>query len=242
MPKLSDVRNPQVAIATEIYTEDSVLIGKFYNENRTPVKFSEISKNAVDALIATEDVRFYKHHGLDLFALAGGVYSTTKGDERGASTITQQLAKNMYNIRKRNNQGLLQRVRFVGTLISKTKEWITSIKLELFYSKEEILEMYFNTVDFGNNWFGIKVASQNYFSKQPAELNLQESATLIGLLKATSSYNPLTNKKRSLKRRNVVLSQMEKYGYISEQVADSVSSLPLTLNRAKNNPGIKFLS
>ena len=239
MPKLSDVRNPQVAIATEIYTEDSVLIGKFYNENRTPVKFSEISKNAVDALIATEDVRFYKHHGLDLFALAGGVYSTTKGDERGASTITQQLAKNMYNIRKRNNQGLLQRVRFVGTLISKTKEWITSIKLELFYSKEEIIEMYFNTVDFGNNWFGIKVASQNYFSKQPAELNLQESATLIGLLKATSSYNPLTNKKRSLKRRNVVLSQMEKYGYISEQVADSVSSLPLTLNRAKNNPGTK---
>ncbi|MBS1764330.1 MAG: transglycosylase domain-containing protein [Bacteroidetes bacterium] len=237
MPKLSDVRNPQVAIATEIYTEDSVLLGKFYNENRTPVQFSAISKNAVDALVATEDVRFYQHHGLDLFALAGGIYSTTRGDERGASTITQQLAKNMYNIRKRKNQGLLQHVPFLNTIISKTKEWITSLKLEVFYSKDEILEMYFNTVDFGNNWYGIKVAAQNYFSKQPSQLNLEESATLIGLLKATSSYNPLTNKKRSRDRRNVVLSQMKKYGFISQQVADSVMQLPLKLNRAKNNPG-----
>jgi penicillin-binding protein 1A len=239
MPKMSEVRNPQVAIATEIYTEDSVLIGKYYHENRTPVRFDSISTYAVQALVATEDVRFYKHFGLDLYALISGAYSTAKGDERGASTITQQLAKNMYSTRKKVNQGLLQHIPLVGTLVSKSKEWVTSVKLEMFYSKDEILEMYFNTVDFGNNWYGIKVAAQNYFSKQPSELNLQESATLIGLLKATSSYNPLNNKKRSLNRRNIVLSQMQKYGYISQATYDSISPLPLNLKRPTNNPATK---
>lgn len=239
MPKMSEVKNPQVAIATEIYTEDSVLIGKYYHENRTPLSFDSISTYAVQALVATEDVRFYKHFGLDLYALISGAYSTAKGDERGASTITQQLAKNMYSIRKKTNQGLLQHIPFIGTLVSKSKEWVTSVKLEMFYSKAEILEMYFNTVDFGNNWFGIKVAAQNYFSKQPSELNLQEAATLIGLLKATSSYNPLNNKKRSLARRNIVLSQMQKYGYISQAVFDSVSSMPLNIKRPKNQSATK---
>ncbi len=235
MPNASEVRDPQVAIASEVYTADSVLIGKFYNENRTPVPFSEISPNVIKALIATEDVRFYKHHGMDLFALAGGVYSTAKGDDRGASTITQQLAKNMFSTRKKINQGLLQYIPFIRTVVSKTKEWVTALKLELFYSKNEILEMYLNTVDYGNNWFGIKVASKNYFNKPPADLNVEEAATLIGLLKATSSYNPIRNKKSAKLRRNVVLSQLLKYNELTQQQYDSISQLPIALKSRKNN-------
>jgi penicillin-binding protein 1A len=239
MPSLKDVKHPEVAMASEVYTADSVLIGRFYNENRTPVAFDQISHATINALVATEDIRFYKHHGLDLFALAGGIYSTAKGDERGASTITQQLAKNMYQTRRRINQGLLQHIPIINTLISKSKEWMLAVKLELFYSKNEILEMYLNTVDFGNNWFGVKVASQNYFDKTPAFLNIQESATLIGLLKATTSYNPLTNKKRALVRRNVVLAQMLKYNFITQAEFDSISFLPLIINRPVNNPDSK---
>lgn len=235
MPNASEVKNPQVAIASEVYSADSVLIGKFYNENRTPIHFSEISPNVIQALIATEDVRFYQHHGMDLFALAGGVYSTAKGDGRGASTITQQLAKNMFNTRKKINQGLLQYIPYIRTIVSKTKEWVTAIKLELFYSKNEILEMYLNTVDYGNNWFGIKVASKNYFGKLPADLTIEEAATLIGLLKATSSYNPIRNKKNSKLRRNVVLSQLVKYKELTQQQYDSIAELPIVLKLRKNS-------
>lgn len=235
MPNASEVRNPEVAIASEVYTADSVLIGKYYNENRTPVHFSEISPNIIKALIATEDIRFYEHHGMDLLALAGGMYSTAKGDDRGASTITQQLAKNMFKTRKKINQGLLQYIPYVRTIVSKTKEWVTAIKLELFYSKNEILEMYLNTVDYGNNWFGIKVASKNYFSKQPADLTIEEAATLIGLLKATSSYNPIRNKKNAKVRRNVVLGQLVKYNELTQEHYDSISELPITLKLRKNS-------
>lgn len=233
LPDLAEVRNPQVAIATEFYSKDSVLLGKFYNENRTPVTFDKISPYAVNALIATEDVRFYKHHGMDFQSLFGSVASTATGDGRGGSTITQQLVKNMYNTRKIVNMGLLQHIPFVRTVVAKTKEWLTAFKLESFYNKNEILEMYFNTVDFGNNSFGIKVASQNYFSKQPLDLKLEEAATLVGLLKATTSYNPIRSKKRAKERRNVVLGQMLKYNYIQQNVYDSVTKLPMTLKLRK---------
>lgn len=233
LPDLNDVKNPQVAIATEIYSKDSVLLGKFYNENRTPTTLDSISPFAVNALIATEDVRFYSHHGMDFQSLFGSVASTATGEERGGSTITQQLVKNMYNTRKKINMGLLQHLPYVRTVVAKTKEWLTAFKLESFYSKNEILEMYFNTVDFGNNSFGIKVASQNYFSKQPINLKVEEAATLVGLLKATTSYNPVRNKKRAKERRNVVLAQMLKYNYIDQNVFDSVSQLPMKLNLRK---------
>ncbi len=235
MPNTAEVKDPQVAIASEVYTADSVLIGKFYNENRTPVRFSEISPNAVKALIATEDVRFYEHNGMDIWSLVGGIYSTAKGDERGGSTITQQLAKNMFQTRKKVNQGLLQYIPYVRTIVSKTKEWVTAIKLELFYSKNEILEMYFNTVDYGNNWYGIKVASRNYFNKSQADLSMVEAATLIGLLKATSSYNPIRNKKRAKARRNVVLGQLLKYENITAADHDSLCELPIALSLRKND-------
>ncbi len=233
LPDAEDVANPEVSIATELYTMDSVLIGKYYNENRTPVSFEKISPFSVNALIATEDVRFYEHNGMDFKSLFGSVVATATGDDRGGSTITQQLVKNMFNTRKKVNMGLLQYIPYVRTVVAKTKEWLTAFKLESFYGKKKILEMYFNTVDFGNNSFGIKVASQNYFSKQPADLRLEEAATLVGLLKATSTYNPIRNKKRALERRNVVLSQMLKYNFITQQSYDSVSSLPLVLNLRK---------
>jgi penicillin-binding protein 1A len=233
LPSVRDVEHPEVSIATELYTADSVLLGKYYNENRTPVKFDKISPYAVDALIATEDVRFYKHNGMDFQSLFGSMAATATGDERGGSTITQQLVKNIYNTRQKTNMGLLQHIPYVRTVVAKTKEWLTAFKLESFYTKEEILEMYFNTVDFGNNSFGIKVASQNFFSKQPADLKLEEAATLVGLLKATTSYNPIRSKKRAKERRNVVLSQMLKYSYINKNVYDSVSQLPMKLNLRK---------
>ncbi|HRC32014.1 MAG TPA: transglycosylase domain-containing protein [Bacteroidia bacterium] len=236
-PTLEEIRHPDVAIASELISTDSVIIGKYYYENRTPITYDKISPLLVDALVATEDVRFYKHHGLDIYALISSMVSTAQGDQRGGSTITQQLVKNMFKTRKETNQGLLQYIPIVKTVIYKSKEWITATKLELFYSKQDILEMYFNTVDFGNNWFGVKVASQNYFSKQPLELKLEEAALLVGMLKATSSYNPIRNKKRSTERRNVVLGQMLKYDYIKQNTFDSVSALPikLTLKQKKRS-------
>jgi penicillin-binding protein 1A len=236
LPNFDDVKNPPVAIASEVYGVDSVLIAKFYTENRTPIPINQVSENAINALIATEDIRFRQHHGFDLKGLLAGFFSTVKGDQRGASTLTQQLAKNMFRTRDEVNQGWMSHLPIIGKLIDKTKEWAIAIKLELYYSKDEILEMYFNTVEFGNNWFGLKIASQNYFGKQPSALNTQEAATLVGLLKATTSYNPIKYKARSLQRRNVVLSQMEKYNFISATEADSLKQLPIVL-KSKNKKG-----
>lgn len=231
MPNMNEVRNPEVAIATEIYSCDSVLIGRFYTENRTPISFKEISPELVKALLCTEDVRFYSHFGFDMKGVMAGIFSSVQGDNRGASTITQQLAKNMFKTRSNENSGLLGSIPLIGTIISKTKEWVTAIKLEIFYSKDEILEMYFNTVEFGNNWFGIKVASQNYFGKQPSQINTQEAATLVGLLKATTTYNPLRYKDRSRSRRNIVLGQMLKYDSLTQKQFDSLSILPIVLKK-----------
>lgn len=231
MPDHADLSNPEVAEASEIYTLDSIPLGKFFKENRTPVKINQVSPLMTKALVATEDERFYEHNGFDLISLVGSMASTMQGDERGGSTITQQLAKNLFRTRAASSQGLLGRIPVVRTVIYKTKEWITAFKLELFYTKDEILEMYLNTVEFGNNWFGIKVASWHYFQKHPSELNLQECALLTGLLKATTSYNPYHNPGQAIQRRNVVLRQMVKNSMITKAVADSVSQLALVLNR-----------
>ncbi|HQU99865.1 MAG TPA: transglycosylase domain-containing protein, partial [Bacteroidia bacterium] len=233
VPALKDIKNPQVAIASDIYSADSVLLGRYYIENRTPVSYNEMSPWLTSALVATEDARFYKHHGLDLFALAGSVWQTAQGDQRGGSTITQQLVKNIFKTRAVASQGLLRHVPGVRTFVYKTKEWLTALKLEFYFSKNDILELYLNSVDFGNNWFGVKVASNNYFSKPPLKLQAEEAAMLIGMLKATTTYNPKRNKTKSLQRRNVVLAQMAKYNYISVQQSDSLQALPLKLNLRK---------
>jgi len=231
-PSVDRLQKTEVAQASELYTIDSVLLGRYYRENRSIIDYDKISPNLTKALVATEDVRFYEHSGIDLKAMVAVAASLLKGDaERGGgSTITQQLAKNLFKTRGANSQGVLSKVPGLKTLIYKAKEWIVAIRLEQTYTKEEILALYLNTVDFGSNSFGIKVAAKTFFNTTPDSLSLTQSATLIGVLKATSLYSPFNRPENSLRRRNVVLSQMAKYGFIPWSVQDSLSKTPLALN------------
>jgi penicillin-binding protein 1A len=229
-PDMEDIKTPSMSVSSEVYTADGKLIGRFYKENRSPVDYKSISPNLINALVATEDVRFYKHGGVDFWGFLGSLASTAKGERRGGSTITQQLAKNLFSTRKRKSQGLIRHVPLLKTVVFKCKEWITAYKIEHQYNKQQILTMYLNTVPFGNNSFGIKTATLKYFNKNPGDVNPAEAATLIGMLKATSTYNPKTNPEKSLERRNVVLSQMEKYGYLKKPEYTANVALPLNLN------------
>ena len=221
---------PELNVSSELYTADSVLLGRYYKQDRDPVPFDSISKNITNALIATEDVRFYKHHGVDFVGLFGGIVSTISGSDRGASTITQQLAKNLYRTRYKDAQGLLGKIPGVGLLVTKYKEWMTAFKLESKYSKEEIMTMYLNTVSFSNNAYGIKSASIRYFDKLPSEVTVNEAAVLVGMLKGTTLYNPIRNPKNALARRNTVLSQMQKEGYLKQEKMDKLAKDSLGLN------------
>jgi penicillin-binding protein 1A len=227
---MKDIKSPSMSVGSQVYTADGKLIGEYYRENRSPVEFKEINKNIINALIATEDVRFYKHGGVDFYSFFTSVMSTATGDKRGGSTITQQLAKNLYSTRKRKSQGVLSHVPLVRTLVSKCKEWITAYKIEHHYNKQEILTLYLNTVPFGNNSFGIKTATLKFFDKTPDAVSVTEAATLIGMLKATSTYNPINYPARAVKRRNTVLSQMEKYGYLNKPEFNKYTKLPIGLN------------
>ena len=214
-------------IASELYTADGKLIGRYYKENRTPVEYEKIAPSVVDALIATEDVRFFEHSGVDFRSLVSSLVSTASGDRRGASTITQQLAKNLYRTRNKKSEGLIKYVPGLRTLVYKFKELMTAIKLEGYYTKPQILTLYLNTVPFGGNTYGIKTAAKHFFNKQPAELKVYESATLIGILKANTTYNPVRNPEKSFERRNVVLSQMQKYNYLTSAEYARYSQVPL---------------
>ena len=229
-PDTGDIKNPTLSIASDVYTADGKLIGRYYKENRSPVEFEKISPNLVHALVSTEDTRFYQHHGVDFYGLFSSMVSTATGDRRGASTITQQLAKNLFQTRKKKYQGPISHVPILRTIAYKFKEWLTAFKIERAYSKNEILTLYFNTVPFGNNSFGIKTASLKYFNKNPDQVNPAEAATLIGMLKATSTYNPIKNPEKSKERRNIVLSQMEKYGYIDKSEFNNYSASPIQLD------------
>jgi penicillin-binding protein 1A len=229
-PDMNDIKNPTMSVGSQLYTADGKLIGQYYKENRSPVAFKDISPNLINALICTEDVRFYSHHGVDLYSFFTSMLSTAKGDKRGGSTITQQLAKNLFETRKRKSQGLIKHVPVLSTVVYKCKEWLTALEIEHVYSKQEILELYLNTVPFGNNSYGIKTATLKYFDKTPDKVNPAEAATLIGMLKATSTYNPINNPEKSLARRNTVLSQMEKYGKLTKADYDTNVALPLNLN------------
>jgi penicillin-binding protein 1A len=234
-PAIDNDKAPEMSVASELYTADSVLIGKYFIENRIPVAYDEISQNIINALIATEDARFYEHSGIDVKATFSVFWYMLNGDSRGGSTISQQLAKNLYKTRK-TSRGLLGYVPYVRTFISKTKEWITAVKLERNYSKQEILTMYLNTVDFGSNAFGIKVACRTFFNKLPSKVNIQEAATLVGMLKAPTAFSPAVHPDKSLARRNVVLSQMLKYNYINQIQYDSISKLPIVLDYSVEDP------
>jgi penicillin-binding protein 1A len=234
-PGLDKLQNPRMEMASELYTADGKLIGKYYRENRSPVQYNKISPVLINALIATEDIRFYEHSGIDAKSILAALADVIKGDGRGASTITQQLAKNLYKTREKESEGFLYKFPALRTLVIKTKEWLTAIKLERTYSKEEIITLYLNTVDFGSNAFGIKIAAKTFFDKSPDSLHIQEAATLVGLLKATTFYSPILNPDKSLQRRNVVLSQMAKYKFIKPAQYDSISKLPIKLKYTVEN-------
>ncbi|MCX2479907.1 transglycosylase domain-containing protein [Pedobacter sp. MC2016-15] len=236
-PSIHDIKMPTLSVGSELYTADGKLIGRYYKENRTPVDFKQISPTVINALVATEDVRFYKHIGIDFRSLLSSGISTASGDKRGASTITQQLAKNMYRTRYNKSQGLIKYIPVVRTIVSKLKEWMTAIKLEGNYSKNDIITMYLNTVSFGNNSYGIKTAARIYFDKETDSLSVPESALLVGMLKGTSTYNPVRYPERALERRNVSLSQMNKYGYITAQELATYKSLPLKLKEGRVDEG-----
>ena len=236
-PTIKDIKTPNINVVSELFTSDGKLIGKYYKENRTPVEYDSISPAIIDALVATEDVRFYEHSGIDIRSLISSIVSTASGDKRGASTITQQLAKNLYSTRNRKSQGIIKYIPLVRTVVFKLKEWVTAYKLESYYSKKEILTLYLNTVPFGNNTFGIKTASKRYFNKNVHKLQVEEAALLVGMLKATTTYNPIRYPEKSFERRNTVLSQMQKYDYLTEKEFKKYSQRPLKLNPGSLDEG-----
>ncbi len=230
MPSFKELENPENNLASEIYSSDSVLLGNIFWDNRSYAKQDELPQNIIDALIATEDIRFHKHSGIDARGLGRVlVYSIllNKSSSGGGSTITQQLAKNLFPRDTTTYKSSLGRNFHLG--ISKFKEWVTAVKLERNYTKEEIITMYLNTVPFGGITYGIKSAAKTYFNSPPDSLKVEESAMLVGLLKAPSYYSPVRHPERSKLRRNVVLSQMNKYNYITNEAFDSLSILPIEL-------------
>jgi penicillin-binding protein 1A len=223
LPNTEELQNPKTLLATEIYSSDLKVLGKFYAENRTNVKFKNISPNVVNALIATEDARFYEHSGIDIKALGRAIAGALTGSSSsgGGSTITQQLAKMLFP-----REDLSK----VGLIIRKFKEWIIAVKLEKEYTKEEIIAMYLNKFDYVNNAVGIKSAAQIYFNTTPDSLRIEQAAMLVGMAKNPAYFNPNRFHDRAEGRRNTVLQQMYKYGYLTKEACDSLQKIPLKLD------------
>jgi len=235
-PSMKTIQSKRPAQASEIYSADGQQIGKFFSENRTPVNFDEVAPVFWEALIDTEDERFFRHHGIDYTAFGAALKDyVLHHDARGASTITQQLAKNLFRVRTEYSTGLLGNIPGLKMLIMKSKEWITAYKLEYFFSKEEILTRYANTVDFGSNAFGIKTAAKTYFGTTPKQLKAEEAAVLVGMLKATTYYNPRIHPDNALKRRNIVLDNMYRHGHLSVEERDSLMALEIDLDFSVEN-------
>ena len=224
MPSLKELENPSIQQASEVIANDGTLMGKYYTErgNRSNVKYRDISANVTNALIATEDERFYSHAGVDFRSTLRAVF--TLGKQGGGSTISQQLAKALLEQGSRNR---------AWRVIEKLKEWIIAVKLERNFTKEEILTLYLNAVPFGNNIYGIRNASRTFFQKEPDRLNVEEAALLIGMLKGNSIYNPIRNPKAALDRRNVVIGQMEVNGKLSPAESSKLKAMPITLSYKK---------
>ncbi len=222
MPSFEELENPKSNLACEVISADQELLGKFYIENRTNIHYADLSSNLVNALVATEDIRFTRHSGIDVRAFFRVGYGLLTGNNKGGgSTITQQLAKNLFP--RNTNRS------FISLVLAKLKEWVVAVKLERNYSKEEILAMYFNTVDFGSQSFGIKSAAKTFYGKAPAELSIDEAALLVGMLKAPSWFNPVRNPERAIARRNVVLAQMNKYDFINDTELKQLTQTPLDM-------------
>lgn len=229
MPSFEELENPEYYLAAEVISEDGVLLGKISIENLTWTEYKDFSPWLTTALVATEDIRYFRHSGVDIRGLGRAVIRTMLLGQNtgGGSTITQQLAKQLYPRDTAKTSSLMRKIK-LG--VSKFKEWQTAVKLERSYTKEEIITMYLNKFDFNYNSIGIKSAAKVYFNTTPDSLNLQEAAVLIGMLKASTRYNPVRNYNLMLQRRNVVISQMAKYGYITSSVSDSVQKLPIKID------------
>ena len=237
MPNLKTLENPRSELASEIYSADGVLLGKYFRENRTPVEFKDLPQNLVDALIATEDVRFEQHSGIDMksvFRAVAGVATFNRNG--GGSTLTQQVAKVLFRTRQDLNDGTLNGTGKLGLLIIKVKEWILAIRLERNYTKREIMRMYLNTVEYGSNSFGINTAAKTFFNKKPKDLSTPEAATLVGIVNAPGRFSPVTHPDRSKTRRNWVLRQMHKYGYLDAKGLEQAVRYPIVLHYSVENP------
>jgi len=224
MPSIDDIENPTASLASQVYAQDGTLMGKFYLEDRINVQYKDISKHVVNALVATEDERFYDHKGIDPRSLGRALFFL--GSEGGASTITMQTAKNLFTNNWSTSNIFLR-------MIQKIKESLIAVKLERNFTKEEIITLYLNTVAFGDNVFGIRNAAKTFFQKEPDRLNVQESAVLVGMLKGSTLYNPRRNPKLALDRRNTVISQMVRNNYLPEAEAAKLKLTPIELNYKK---------
>lgn len=233
LPTFKDLENPKSNLASEVISDDGVVLGNYFVQNRSNIKYDEISPNVINALIATEDIRFYNHSGIDFKRTFTILFYNLVGNKQGGSTITQQLALNLFSDEGRARNPFKR-------VIQKLQEWITAIKLERQYTKEEIITMYLNTVDFGAyNSYGIKAAAQTYFDTTPDKLKPEEAAVLVGMLKGTGLYNPIRNPERSLSRRNTVLNNMNKAGFLTDADAEELKQKPLVVrfNPVDHNVG-----
>ena len=231
IPSFEELENPDSKLATQVIAEDGEILTTFHIENRSYVSYDELSPNLVNAAIATEDVRFHNHSGIDFKSLGRVVFKTLLGGDSsqgGGSTITQQLAKTLYP--REDISSRIPGFSKVKMVWIKLKEWITAVKLERNYTKDEIMNMYMNQVFFGSGAYGIKAASQTFFNKSPRELTVEEAATLVGMVNKPTRYNPALNPDKSLTRRNFVISQMETAGFISEHERDSIQQIPIELS------------
>ena len=242
MPSLQDLEKPQSESSSELYSNDTILLGKYFRYNRSPIKYHELSNELITTLLVTEDIRFYNHSGIDFKGLVRATYGVFKniitlgssGLEGGGSTITQQLAKNLFKIRN-ERKGKLSNMPFIGLIISKIKEWIVAVKLEEFYTKNEILSMYFNTAEYGSNSYGIKVASKTYFNKLPSQINYNEASIIVGLLNKPTKYNPFYNPENAINKKTEILYNLYKYSKISKMDFDSLSALGVNLTYKVEN-------
>ena len=232
IPSFTELEDPKSNLSTEVISSDSEILSTFHIENRSYISYAELSPNLVSAIVATEDVRFYNHSGIDFRSLARvGVKSLIMGNRRsggGGSTLSQQLAKTLFP--RETEVSNFPGAKYFLLANNKFREWITAVKLERNYTKNEILSMYMNAVFFGSNAYGIKAAANTFFAKEPSDLNVQESALLVGVVNKPSKFNPVRHPEKSLKRRNHVLSQMNKYGFLGDRAYDSIVKLPIKLD------------
>ncbi|MFT4835088.1 MAG: penicillin-binding protein 1A, partial [Flavobacteriaceae bacterium] len=235
LPSLQDLEKPDPDLSSELLSADGASLGKYYRKNRTPVTYYELSTELVNTLLVTEDIRFKDHSGIDLKGLLRAVVGKlTFQFNGGGSTITMQLAENLYNTSSMN-QGSLYKYPSIGQLVTKLKEWIIAVRLEESYTKEEILAMYLNTVEYGSNSFGIKVAAKTFFNKLPSQLNYPESAILIGAINAPTRWNPVMNPDNAMRKRTEVLYNIHKTGLITRATFDSLKTTDFGLNYKVEN-------